>query len=74
MSYRVENTEDDLEILQGAKITSIAIVPDEYDSDKIVMTVHFRTGLRVNDALTGTFEVWMDAEGNGPGFLAFVGE
>lgn len=72
MSYGVENTADELDCLKGAKITSIAIVPDGYGSDKIVMDVRYRDGLMVNDANFGRFEVWQDEEGNGPGYLAFV--
>lgn len=73
MSYGgVENTAEDLEILQGATITKIEIVPDGYGSTKTVMDVRFKRGLIVNGKPTGRFEVWMDVEGNGPGYLAFV--
>lgn len=75
MSYGgVENTREDLELLEGATITKIQIVPDGYGLDKIVMDVRWRNGLRINDSPTGRFEVWQDEEGNGPGYLAFVGE
>lgn len=75
MSYGgVENTPDELSDLKGAKITSIVIEPDGFGDEKITMKVTFRPGLVVNGSRTGTYEVWMDAEGNGPGFFAFVGE
>lgn len=75
MSYGgVENTVEDLEILKGATITKIAIVPDGYGDDKIVMDVRYRKGLQVNESRTGRFEVWQDVEGNGPGYLAFVAQ
>lgn len=74
MSYGgVENTADDLDCLKGATITKIEIVPDGYGDDKIVMDVRYRTGLMVNERNFGRFEVWQDVEGNGPGYLAFVG-
>jgi hypothetical protein len=69
----VENTPDDLEILEGATITKIQIVPDGYGDDKIVMDVKYRKGLNVNELDHGRFEIWQDVEGNGPGYLAFVG-
>lgn len=72
MSYSgVENTVEDLEILKGATIDNIYIEPDGYGSDKITINVTF-PGF-VNEKRTGVFEVWQDVEGNGPGYLAFVG-
>ena len=86
MSYGgPENTPEDLEILNGATIVSCSIeppspellaeFPDMADDaeDRVVLKVRWRKGLRVNDSTTGTFELWMDAEGNGPGFIAFTG-
>jgi len=74
MSYEVENTAEDLEILEKARIDYIGIEPDGFGSDKILMRVTFRPGLIVNECRTGTFEVWQDVEGNGPGYLSYVGD
>lgn len=46
--------------------------------DRLVLTVKFRKGLTVTDQdgkeyAVGTFEVWQDVEGNGPGYIAFTG-
>jgi hypothetical protein len=85
MSVDVENTVEDLEILDGATIVSARIAPPDPDllrefpeyaglaSKRIVLRVKWRKGLSVNDSSMGTFEVWQDAEGNGPGYLSFVG-
>ena len=90
MSYRVENTQDELDILNGAKIINVEIKPvaeDDpelaafvEDEDKIVLTLDLPKAMRFIDAngretssKTVTFEVWQDAEGNGPGYLSFTG-
>ena len=89
MSYGgPENTPEDLEILNGATILSARIMPPSQElveefgpddaEDRLILTVKFRKGLTVTDQdgkeyAVGTFEVWQDAEGNGPGFIAFTG-
>jgi hypothetical protein len=91
MSYGgVENTREDLEILQGATIKWLRIVSvaeqqadarksgeeefaDFIDQSCLRMHVQFRKGLIVNDSAEGTFEIWQDVEGNGPGYIAFTG-
>lgn len=90
MSYGVENTPDELEILNGATIVSARVASveelrkraldegdaefaDFIDQDALVLRVRFRKGLVVNGSAEGEFQVWQDAEGNGPGFLAFTG-
>lgn len=74
MSYGgVENTAEELADLKGATIKSIKIKPDGYGSTKTEMIVRFRDGLEVNGSKVGVFEVWMDVEGNGPGYLAYTG-
>lgn len=90
MSWQVENTPDELELLDGATILSCRIATvDELkqralaegdkefaafiDQDALILRVRFRKNLVVNDASEGEFQIWQDAEGNGPGFLAFTG-
>lgn len=46
---------------------------DFIDQACVRMCVRWRKGLVVNGSSEGTFEVWQDPEGNGPGFLAFTG-
>ena len=43
------------------------------DQEVLRLSVRFRSGLRVNDSATGEYEVWQDVEGNGSGYLAYVG-
>jgi hypothetical protein len=101
MSYGgVENAPEDLEILVGATITSIRIVPademeerlwsemegtisredfDRYSDklDAIEFTVRYRDKFVVVDDqgehTEGRFQVWQDVEGNGPGYIAYLG-
>lgn len=83
MSYGgVENTQEELDLLVGAKILSIKIedLPEdlkEFGNDnKIVMRVKMPKPVVLDGKETGTlsFEVWQDEEGNGPGYLALVGD
>ena len=94
MSYGVENTQDELDILKGATILSIQIEPVSFPDDpelqafvegedKITMKVRLAKGvnleLRRTDGSTvvtptATFEIWQDEEGNGPGYIALVGD
>lgn len=83
MSYGgVENTQEELDLLVGATILSIQIedLPEdlkEFGNDnKIVMKVKMPKPVVLDGKETGTlsFEVWQDEEGNGPGYLALVGD
>lgn len=83
MSYGgVENTQEELDLLVGATILSIKIedLPEDLkefgDDNKIVMKVMLPKPVEMDGKKTGTlsFEVWQDEEGNGPGYLALVGD
>lgn len=83
MSYGgVENTQEELDLLVGATILSIQIedLPEdlkEFGNDnKIVMKLKMPKPVVLDGKETGTlsFEVWQDEEGNGPGYLALVGD
>lgn len=83
MSWKVENTPEELDDLRGAKILSIRVLgPTEqglekdlvpYACEMISLTVMYRNDLTVNHSKVGEYEIWADAEGNGPGFVALVG-
>lgn len=80
MSYGLlENTLEEIQDLQGATIEKVWIKEPDPESEYIdfeypvvCVRVRYRPGLRVNDLDYGEYEIWQDAEGNGPGFLAFV--
>ena len=62
-------------MLIGATITKLRVGPDEISGSRnpmVELTVRFREGLSVNDSKQGTYQVWMDEEGNGPGHLALI--
>lgn len=71
MSVSVENTHEDLEILVGATILSAEGTPGS--DDPIVLNVRFVAHLDVNGSNRGRFEIWQDGEGNGPGYIAYLG-
>lgn len=77
MSYGgVENTKEELAILVGATITGFKIVPDAMDEQALEMEVKFARPIHTQDGgpyATGTFQIWMDEEGNGPGYIALTG-
>jgi hypothetical protein len=68
MSVAVENRIEELDVLQGATITKVAVGPAT-----IRLTVRFAPNLFVNGRRTAIYEIWQDGEGNGPGYLALVG-
>lgn len=68
MSISVENVGADLEPLEGAKILSAKII-----GNSIRLTIEYHNFV-VNGSLTGIYEVWRDGEGNGPGYLAYLGD
>jgi len=75
MSAVLENTAEELEDLIGATIENAWIEKDDdLDTGRVRMRVRFRKGLQVNLSHAGEYEIWQDEEGNGPGFIAFVGE
>lgn len=74
MSARLENTPDDIDDLVGAKIVKAWITPgEEYSPPAVRIRVMYRKGLLVNGSPVGEYELWQDEEGNGPGYLAFMG-
>ena len=75
MSARLENTAEELSDLVGATIEKawVAGAEDEYDSPKVRLRVRYRDGFGVNGSAVGEYELWQDEEGNGPGFIAFMG-
>lgn len=88
MSYGgVENTQEELDLLVGATILSIQIedLPEELkefgDDNKIVMKVRLKKPVNIEnndgqvvETKTASFEIWQDEEGNGPGYIALVGD
>lgn len=77
MSYRSENTDEDLGPLTGATIEKIDFADwddgmDFVQGGVVRMRVRYAEGWQVNGATHGEYEIWQDPEGNGPGFLAFV--
>jgi len=75
MSARLENTAEELSDLVGATIEVVWIeqADGEYDFDKIRFRVRYRDGFGVNGSDAGEYEIWQDIEGNGPGYVAFIG-
>jgi hypothetical protein len=76
MSALLENTKEDIEILEGATIEKVWIArsPLGFESSCPVvrLRVRWRDGFNVNGNTHGEFELWQDVEGNGPGYLSFV--
>jgi hypothetical protein len=74
MSALLENTLEDVDILEGATIEKVWITePDlEYEYPAVRLRVRYRNGSLVNNSPTGEYEIWQDVEGNGPGYIAFV--
>ena len=76
MSALLENTPEDIDVLEGATIKKVWIEapdPHGWEYPVVRMRVRYRPGLTVNDLSYGEYEIWQDAEGNGPGFIALVG-
>jgi len=79
MGWDVENTAQEIADLKGATILSAKIKPGVYDDARIIeLTVRFREGHAISDDgvtgyTEGTYQIWQDAEGNGPGYIALVG-
>lgn len=75
MSAVIENTLEEVQDLVGATIEKVWIVKakDEYDIEAVRIRVRYRDGFGVNGSNVGEYELWQDEEGNGPGFLAFMG-
>ena len=77
MSAVLENTVEDIEVLDGATIERIWLAPwddgfDRREQGVVRLTVRYKRGLIVNGSDRGDYELWQDPEGNGPGFLSFV--
>jgi hypothetical protein len=72
MSAHLENAAEEIQDLVGATILA-AWVEDTDGEQRVRLRVKFRDDLRVNDSPLGEYEIWQDEEGNGPGFLAFMG-
>lgn len=78
MSAILDQTLEDVDILEGATIEKVWLADwddgfEKFEKGVVRFRVRYRDNLRVNDSLTGEFEVWQDGEGNGPGFIALVG-
>ena len=80
MSYGgTENTISDIDVLEGAVIEKAWLGEwddgfEQVGEGVVRLRVRFRKGLTVNGKTHGEYEVWVDPEGNGPGFLSFVME
>lgn len=86
MSYgHAENSQEELDVLVGAKIEAARILaPDEqflpddlvpYAFGVVALRLRFRKEVaEAMGAEVGLFHVWQDEEGNGPGYIAYVGE
>jgi hypothetical protein len=70
MSAVLENTAEEIEDLVGATIEKAWIASDV---PAVRIRVRYRSGLIVNGAAAGEYELWQDEEGNGPGFVAYMG-
>lgn len=78
MSYGgCENRPDEIADLKGATIKDAKIVKDDEFGTVAELKVIFRQGHRIEvdgrQAVGGIYQIWMDPEGNGPGFLSLVG-
>lgn len=80
MSYGgTENTISDIDVLEGAVIEKAWLGEwddgfEQVGEGVVRLRVRFRKGITVNGKTHGEYEVWVDPEGNGPGFLSFVME
>lgn len=71
MSYGgPENTIEELEFLKGATIFDIKI---DDEKEETTMLLRLKPGLAVNNSVIAVVGVWQDVEGNGPGYLAYLG-
>ena len=77
MSCRSENVAEDIDVLEGAMIERAWLA--DWDDDQetwkegvVRLRVRYRPGLMINDKTHGEYELWVDPEGNGPGFLSYV--
>jgi hypothetical protein len=78
MSAHLEMSVEDIDFLIGATLAKAEVTPDAMGEE--AMNLHFRLpkGRVVVDQsgseyTTVVMQVWQDVEGNGPGYLAFVG-
>ena len=75
----LENVKEDVDYLVGATIEKVWFA-DWDDGFEVVpegvvrLRLRYRKGLLVNDKTHGEYEIWQDAEGNGPGYVSFVQE
>lgn len=81
MSYgATENIPEDIDFLEGSTIERIWLAPWDDDfggatKDGVVrLRLRYKKGFTVNGKTHGEYEIWVDPEGNGPGFLCFVQE
>lgn len=78
MSGMLEQSVEDIEFLKGATVTNIEVVNEgeEFGFDALSLT--FKLATPIKDAETQQvanvveIQVWMDPEGNGPGYLALT--
>ena len=70
----------ELSILKGATISQVSVrePEDDYDIAAVVIEVRYSprqivTNEKGERLIFGTYEVWQDEEGNGPGYVALVG-
>ena len=78
MSYGgCENRPDEIADLRGGKIEKAKIVKDRDLGSVVELHIMFRKGHTVEvdgkKAVGGIYQILMDPEGNGPGFLALDG-
>lgn len=78
MSGHLDNTLAELTPLKGATVFSIKVGEMDlggYTAEVLSITFKLKTPIPVDDMPAChllTYEVWQDAEGNGPGFLALA--
>jgi len=62
--------------LVGATIVNVTERPDDVMGGPrpfVTLEVRYADDVEVNGKTHGTYEVWRDEEGNGPGELAYLG-
>jgi hypothetical protein len=74
-----ENTAEDIDVLVGATIEKAWLAEwddgfEQAEAGVVRLRVRYPAGCTVNGKTHGEYEVWVDPEGNGPGFLSFVQE
>lgn len=82
MSAFLEQPVSEIAFLKGATVTKIEVAKEVYDegdyhdeSEAIEMTFRLKKPINVDGDLSTLvrFQIWMDPEGNGPGYLALTG-